>query len=116
MDRQTKIVDLTYLKSMSEGNDELIKEMIDIFKKQIPEFLTEINSFYEQGKFESLGALAHKAKSSVYIMGMSDLAAKLKDFELLAKKGEKQETYPNYIKEFEKSCAAAIDELDQLFS
>jgi HPt (histidine-containing phosphotransfer) domain-containing protein len=37
----------------------------------------------DQEKWEELGKLAHKAKASASIMGMSDLAAELKQLEQL---------------------------------
>lgn len=83
--------DLTYLKSMSAGSNELIKEMIEIFSVQVPEFIEELRQHLEKKEFMRLGAVAHKAKSSVSIMGMDELAKDLKTLELLAKEGKEPE-------------------------
>lgn len=115
MKKDSKIVDLTYLEGMAEGNEELIKELVEIFRKQVPDFVDEMNEYYNRQDWASLGAVAHKAKSSVYIMGMSDLAADLKTFELIAKKGENIEIYPEFIANFKKVCNEALEELDRLF-
>ena len=45
----------------------------------------------------ALGLLAHKAKSSVSIMGMNDLAIMLKTFELQAKEDKESGLYESYI-------------------
>jgi HPt (histidine-containing phosphotransfer) domain-containing protein len=58
--------------------------------------------------------LAHKAKSSVAIMGMSDLATILKTLELQAKEGKELEKYQSYIDRFRTDTAEAIKELDDL--
>ena len=79
--------DLTYLKNMSAGNKDLMLEMITIFKQQVAEFVLEMNKLYTNKEFESLGKLAHKAKSSISIMGLADLAKELKTFENSAKAG-----------------------------
>ena len=88
---------LTYLRSMSAGSNELIKEMIEIFLTQVPGFIEDMNQHLENKEYEKLGALAHKAKSSVTVMGMDELGKDLKTLELLAKKGEEPEKYPGLL-------------------
>lgn len=104
--------DLNYLKTMSGGDTRLINEMIDIFRDQVDEFSQEFNTLLEKNDYINLGKLAHKAKSSVAIMGMNDLAEKLKELELLTRKGEKSEKYPEYIRIFNTDCKIALKELD----
>lgn len=115
MNNKLKYVDLTYLESMAEGNEELIVEMIGIFKKQVPQFVAEMDMYLERKDWQSLGAVAHKAKSSVYIMGMSTLADDLKTLETIAKKGTEPESYASYIMKFKDTCDLAIGELDGLY-
>ena len=67
-------IDLTYLKNMSAGNRDLVLEMIEIFKNQIDEFTNGMDEHYSKKEYELLGRLAHKAKSSISIMGLNDLA------------------------------------------
>ena len=74
------------------GNDRiLINELIDIFIDQVNEIGKELEEAYSRSNFEWLGKLAHKAKSSVAIMGMNKLSKKLKEFEQLINKGRKKE-------------------------
>ncbi len=106
--------DLTYLKNMSAGNKDLIIEMINIFKTQVEEFVTGMHEFYNNKEYEQLGRLAHKAKSSISIMGLEELAAELKTFETLAKTGEEVEKYPVFIKNFKEVTREAVEELDEV--
>ena len=100
MANQFTYANLGYLESMSMGSDEMVNEMIQIFLDQIPEFTEGLADLLNQKDFIALGALAHKAKSSVAVMGMDDLASKLKDLELKAKAGEDQASYPALVDEF----------------
>ena len=63
-----------------------------------------------------LGQIAHKAKSSVATMGISNLSVKMKEFEILAKSGEKPESYRQYIDLFKDTCQKAIAELEVIKS
>ena len=116
MDKNNRYVDLSYLENMSGGSQELVKEMVEIFVAQIPEFILDMKNYLEKKDYQSLGLLAHKAKSSVAIMGMEELAQHLKDFELLAKDELDIEKYPLFIDKFEKDCNEAIEELQKIIS
>ena len=107
-------IDLTYLKNMSAGNRDLVLEMIEIFKNQIDEFTKGMDEHYAKKEYELLGRLAHKAKSSISIMGLNDLAIELKNFENLAKAGEETEKYPHFIANFKRQTSEAMDELDEV--
>ena len=109
-------IDLTYLKNMSAGNKDLIIEMINIFKSQVIEFNLGMKELYNKKDYEQLGRLAHKAKSSISIMGLEELAKDLKSFENLAKAGEEIETYPEFIKKFKEVTQEAVEELDEVIS
>jgi HPt (histidine-containing phosphotransfer) domain-containing protein len=107
-------IDLTYLRNMSAGNKDLILEMIGIFKSQVAEFTDDMDRLFHEKEYEQLGRLAHKAKSSISIMGLNDLAVELKSFETLAKAGEQVEKYPTFIERFKKETNEALEELDEV--
>ncbi|MBT3244042.1 MAG: Hpt domain-containing protein [Bacteroidetes bacterium] len=91
---------LDYLESMSMGSQEMINEMIQIFLDQIPEFTNGMKELLAEQKYSELGSLAHKAKSSVAVMGMDELAKVLKTLELTAKNGDSIEDYPKLVQSF----------------
>ncbi len=87
MEKQPKLIDLSYLNSIADGNKEIINELIDIFIEQVPEFTQGLDEYYKNKQWLELGGLAHKAKSSVIAMGMEEMGnVDLKNLELLAKK------------------------------
>lgn len=111
-----KVVDLTYLEAMSGDDIELMKEMMGLFISQIPELVNEMRTFYEKQDWISLGKVAHKAKSSVSIMGMDDLAKDMKDFETYSKSDEKKDEFINYINKFEEVTKLAIEDLQEFLA
>ena len=81
-----KTIDLSYLESIANGNNDILKELINIFVDQVEEFKIGLNTHFDNKSWKELGALAHKAKASVIAMGMVDLGnIELKKLELIAK-------------------------------
>jgi len=111
-----KLFNPDYLLSVSGGDSAIMEEIVTIFRNQIPEFITEMNSLLASGRYFDLGLLAHKAKGSVTVMGMDDTAKMLKTFELQAKAGEEKEKYPGYVSGFESDAAAVLAEIDHFIS
>lgn len=104
-----------YLLNISGGETAIMEEIVSIFRNQIPEFITEMNTLLGSGKFYELGLLAHKVKGSVTVMGMDDTAKMLRTFELQAKAGEQKEKYPEYISDFKRDAATVLSEIDHFF-
>jgi HPt (histidine-containing phosphotransfer) domain-containing protein len=109
-----KFINMEYLDSVSGGDPEIIREIVIMFKDQSIEIYNEMKSHFSGKNYNSLGLLAHKAKSSVAIMGMNDLALMLKTFELQAKEGKESELYESYITRFKSETEAAVKELEDL--
>ena len=103
--------DLTYLKEITGGENEIVKEMIEMFLAQVEEFKENLNKYLNDKNWVDLGKEAHKAKSSVLIVGMEDLGKNLKKLQLLTEEEKEIETYGSYVKMFEEQCEAAIVEL-----
>ena len=79
-------IDLTYLNSIADNNQEIIKELIEIFIDQVPEFTDGLLKSFSLNDWNQVAAIAHKAKSSVISMGMNETGNHdLKNLELLAK-------------------------------
>ncbi|PKQ60935.1 hypothetical protein BZG02_17460 [Labilibaculum filiforme] len=85
MTKGEKITDLSYLREMSGNDKSIIGEMIDIFLEQIPEFEEEIARSLKVQDWQDLGAIAHKAKSSMRTMGMENSGDCLEQLEHFSK-------------------------------
>lgn len=107
-----KYINTSYIESVTGSDKEIITELVNLFTEQVAEIGTEMKSLLVKKEYYLLGLLAHKAKSSVAIMGMGDLAALLKTFELEAKESLNPDRYAAYISRFESDTKKALDELD----
>jgi len=111
-----KFIKTDYLEMVASGDSGLIKELAEMFRDQVFETYSEMKTLLSEKKYHALGLLAHKAKSSVAIMGMDDLAELLKTFELQAKDGRDPDVYELYIERFGNDTKSALLELDNLIS
>jgi HPt (histidine-containing phosphotransfer) domain-containing protein len=107
------ITDLNYLKTMSGGDDKFISEMIDLFREQIGEYKELMPQLLRNKKYRDLSKLAHKAKSSVAVMGMNHVADLLKELEILANEEKEVERYEQMVNEFLEQSQLAIAELEK---
>ena len=106
------ITDLSYLRSMAADDMNFIREMVDLFKEQIDEFSVEMPKLLEAGEYNKLARMAHKAKSSVAVMGMTREADLLKSLELKADEAKEVESFSDMIATFVTNAQLAIEELD----
>lgn len=103
-------INLSYLESIADGDQEIIKELITIFLEQVPEFTDGLADHYSGKNWKGIAALAHKAKSSVISMGMNNLGNNdLKNLELVAKNLRIQE-----LQTLESITDRETEELNQL--
>ncbi len=109
-----KLINSDYLDSVSGGDPQFIAEIVAMFSVQVNEFFEEMKRLHSGKDFRALGMMAHKAKSSVAIMGMSELATILKTLELSAKEGKDTELYESYINKFGEDTKNAVTELNDL--
>ncbi|KOH44917.1 Hpt domain-containing protein [Sunxiuqinia dokdonensis] len=110
---EKKYTSLTYLKEITGGEDEILKEFITMFFEQLPEFKDGLHEHLNAKRYKELGELAHKAKSSVMTFGMEDLGWKLKELQLKTQKLEDIDSYPDYVSEFDLVISHAERELQE---
>jgi len=110
------ITDLSYLESMSGKDTNFIREMVEIFREQVEEYTSEMPRLLKAEDYENLSRIAHKAKSSVAVMGMHTEADRLKDLEIKARNGQETDTYQQIIDAFIENSGHALTELDQYLS
>lgn len=111
---EKRYTNLDYLKEITGGQDDILKEFITLFFDQLPEFKIGLHEHLSHKRYKELGELAHKAKSSVMTFGMEDLGWKLKELQLKTQKLEDIESYPDYISEFDLVIRQAEQELQEV--
>ena len=110
MNDKFKYVKLNYLEELSNGNNEFIIEIINIFIQQVPEFISNMNKFLEDGNYESLSREAHTAKSSALIFNLEETAEILKTIEITASENN-TDNLPALINKADTGLTAACREL-----
>jgi len=105
------LTDLRYLEEVASGDAAFVREMAETFFRQIPDFVQNMQRFLANREYGLLAKEAHTAKSSVLLFGLTPLADRLKELQLLAEKSEQVERYPEIIGEFETTCRLATDEI-----
>lgn len=65
--------DLSYLNQVFQGNREMINNIINLFLQQVPEYIKEMEECVRKNEPLSLHPLAHKAKSSISMLGIKDM-------------------------------------------
>ena len=106
------ITDLNYLRTMSGGDSKFIQEMIDLFREQVGEYKKYMPELLRNKDYDSLSKMAHKAKSSVAVMGMNEVADLLKELEILTHEEKEVDQYESMINEFLEQSQLAIKELE----
>ncbi len=77
---ETKIIDLSFITKVSDGNNEFVKDLIGAFIESTPSTIVEMKAFYENKEWSKLGGAAHKIKPSTKLLGvkvMHDLITEL---------------------------------------
>ncbi|MFA9389886.1 MAG: Hpt domain-containing protein [Prolixibacteraceae bacterium] len=105
--------DLSYLKEITGGESSIVIEMVEMFIAQVDEFKENLDKHLKDKNWLDLGKEAHKAKSSVLIVGMEELGKNLKKLQLLTEEEREVETYPDFVSMFNEQCDAAVGELQE---
>lgn len=110
---EENVCNLGYLIDAMGGKKNLIKEIIDIFLKQVPEELQSISDAIIKIDYPSIKGFAHTMKSSVSIMGISMLTPILQEMEDLgAAKGD-MEKIKTLNHKLNLVCTQAMGEIEK---
>jgi len=80
-----KISNLSYLNNVTDGNKELLLEIMGLFLEQIDEFTIETKESLTAKDWLRLAAIMHKAKSSIKSFGAMQTAEIIEEIEFLSK-------------------------------
>ncbi len=107
-------IDLTYLDSISENDTKFKKELIEIFVKQVPELKSQLYQHFNDQNYQSLSAIAHKAKSTMALMGIETLRSEMEWLEINAKNESNTDRYKDILENFETIINLALYEVKNL--
>ena len=81
------LYNLDYLKQVFQGNDAMVHRILDLFEVEVPRYFDTMKELAAQGRWRELHPIAHKAKSSIGMLGMQGLLEKVIEVERLSRTG-----------------------------
>ncbi len=111
-----KIVDLTYLRNISNNNQKFIDDMIVAFLESIPKSIQEIKMNAETEDWASLARAVHKVKPSLTMIGLQPSKEKALLLEDLAKQQKNLDRIPSLANDLCAELTHALRELRQMSS
>ncbi len=106
--------DLSYLRSVSNNNEEFIREMMQTFVTTIPGVLTEMENAIDSNHWEKLAKLAHQVKPSFTLLGIHDLKDTILFIEENGKTSNKLPDLRKTTSYFISACKGLIHEFDRV--
>lgn len=109
-----KVIDLNHLKELTKENEERIQKYIGIFLQNVPHDLEHLRNYYQQRDYSGFRETSHKIKGNVAYMGIRNLTELFTSAEYGNLEQLSEEEFKNIFENIEKTCMAAIDELQEV--
>jgi HPt (histidine-containing phosphotransfer) domain-containing protein len=107
------VTDLTYLRQVSNGDNDFIKEMIEVYMQQTPEAINNLEKHLKNKDWKMLRAVTHKMKPSFSFFGLKDLYDIADSMEEYSAKEIHLELLPDMIDKVKLTCNKAMVELEE---
>ncbi len=106
--------DLSYLKSISDGNEAFIQEIIDTFIKQTPLRMAQMQEAVDKKEWTTTGDLAHQLKPNLTLLGINQVVELTQSIETDGKFTKNIDTLPKRVTQLIKVINEALEELKQI--
>jgi len=103
--------DLHYLRNISGGNPEFVREMVETFVQSIPVSLRDMEAALRSADFMKVAKIAHQIKPSLTLLGIHKLKESAAHIEEIAK-APSATHLPHDVKQFIESCRKSVSELE----
>jgi len=108
------VIDMEYLRSLSKGDREFERNMMQAFTEQIPRELNELKTAISKRNYKKIASVAHNMKSTVSYLGIHQLTPLLEQIEADANgKGGMTRVNDNFTS-VEATCQLAMREVNKL--
>ena len=113
---EEKHYNLDYLNSISGGDQDFIKDMLETFISNVPEDLKKIRGLMVAENWQKVGEDAHKFASSLLFLGLDNLKSIATNIEESGLNRKNIQNIPIMLDELENGCNALILELKRDFN
>lgn len=97
LENHTIVVDLSYMKTLIGENEEVVSELIGLLCEHIPDITKDIHRFWLQKDFKLLQKAAHKIKSNISLLNITDYRETIESIERYAGEESHHELLPDLI-------------------
>lgn len=111
MNHSEPLFDLSYLNQIFQGNQEMVNNIIQLFLEQVPEYVGEMEDCIERDDLLALHPLAHKAKSSISMLGLTSMERNILDIERFSKEHIHLEQLPSLVAAVRNECNVVFEQL-----
>jgi len=108
--------DLSYLNQVFQGNQVMIKQIISMFVQQVPNYINEMEDCVAKMELNNLHSLAHKAKSSISMLGLKDMEELVLSIEYKSKNNQELNELPDLVKRISKECNEIKTQLEKVLA
>lgn len=105
------VIDLSYLKKVSNNNGQFIQEIVASFLESMPTTVEDINTQLAQKNWEQLSRVVHKIKPTITLMGIHHLKDKIVLLEQESKNGQNETIIQELAEEVSLFLSRAIKSL-----
>ena len=113
-DKKEIMIDLTYLKTFSDGDLEFVKEMVELFIDKIPAETTELRRAVDAKEWTAVYKAAHDLKSSANFIGLKELIESIVKMEDCAKNERNLDAVDQLKEHIIEHCLMAVEELKEI--
>lgn len=106
---------LSKVHALSDGDNEFVMQIIDLFLSEIPDDLKEVKTGIEEKNYKNAHAFAHKIKPTLDLMGMSVAFEEILLVEAWAKREGKRKEIKDTYKSIKTKVDSAILEIKKDF-
>jgi PAS domain S-box-containing protein len=111
LNNEVAMVDLSYLRKVSNNNEQFIKEIVSAFLESMPTTVSDIKAQLEKKDWDQLAKVVHKIKPTITLMGIHHLKDKIILLEKEARNGQDETTILTLASEVNKFLTHAIESL-----
>jgi|GEM_PF-4727338 len=110
-----KNYNLEFIKKMTRGNEQMIRQSVFTFLAQTPPLLSRMRDAWQQQDFSELRETSHKLKPTLSYYGIPNVDEAIRRIEECAEQQERPATLPDMIHQVITQTNLAIKELQHDF-
>lgn len=111
MAQQEACIDLSYLQSISNNDQDFVAEMVSSFIHDTPKYLNDIKTQFEIKDYQGLYKTIHKFASTLAFVGANQKNEVFDKLEHLAKQEKDDSQIEKYIEEITRYCTNVVEQL-----